>query len=90
MYFAILWRKNTNWLLEAQIVLKLKTIKNKLQSANSAILKISKSQKEILVSSILPKTQRKYFHNFYLASKRGQIKKNKDFIILIRGYLTYL
>ena len=47
MYFSILWR-NTNWLLEAQIVLKLKTIKNKLQSANSAILKISKSQKEIL------------------------------------------
>ena len=41
MYFAILWR-NTNWLLEAQIVLKMKTIKNKLQSANSAILKIIK------------------------------------------------
>ena len=87
MYFAILWR-NTNWLLEAQIVLKLKTIKNKLQSANSAILKISKSQKEILVSSILPKTQRKYFHNFYLAYKRGQIKKYRHFNILIEGYLA--
>ena len=64
MYFHILWR-NTNWLSEAQIVLKMKTIKNKLQSANSAILKISKYQKEILLSSIVPKAQRKYFHNFY-------------------------
>ena len=39
------------------------------------LLKVSKSQKQILKFSFEPKNERKYFCIFALASKSGRIKK---------------
>jgi hypothetical protein len=39
------------------------------------VLKVSKSQKQVLKFSFEPKNERKYFCNSALVSKMGQIKK---------------
>ena len=49
------------------------------------LLKVSKFQKQIFLISFEPKNERNYFLTAALASKMGQIKKIKAFIILIRG-----
>ena len=45
----------------------------------SGLLKVSKSRKQIILSSHIPKNQRKFSHFFALASKSGQIKNIKVF-----------
>ena len=74
---------------KGQLISKCLQFSQKNEQKNSTVLKVSKSRKQFIVSSILPKTKRWYNSMYWKLSQRLFFGRIEDTIICFRDCLTF-